>query len=414
MLVYRCSGLANNCGFCLELDEKYGCGWCQKTDTCEVQEQCQHQSQIWYNRQQTCPNPRVLDFYPKSGPYEGGTNLTIEGINLGRSFEDIENGVEIINESGGKTISRIPCQPFKDDYVKTSKIKCRLASLRNYTFHHTPLSSPSGPIVVKVLNEYTTRSRESYTFVNPKILTINPSKGPVSGGTLLSIEGLHMNAGSSALAFLGSLPCNITRRTLNLAECVTSARDHPGEEQVTVHFDDGRRIFEYYKYLYVEDPRIITVYSGSGTNRGDPRGIPSGGILVNVEGQNMNFIQHPMIYVKVSDGEEFTSNCSADVSGKFMKCDSPQVALDKLDYLDFSRNSEKDYIELDYGFVMDGVKSVRGLTTRPEKPFGKFLMYRQPEFQYFSEDKGVRYYRGEYLTITVMLDRGVTIHGHKN
>ena len=120
VLVYRCSGLANNCGFCLELDEKYKCGWCQQSESCQVQEQCQHHNTMWLNRQQICPNPRILDFYPKTGPYEGGTNLTIEGINLGRIFKDIENGIGISHELNGQQISLIPCYPYRNDYLKTS------------------------------------------------------------------------------------------------------------------------------------------------------------------------------------------------------------------------------------------------------------------------------------------------------
>ena len=29
VLIYRCKEMANNCGMCLSLDEKYQCGWCQ-------------------------------------------------------------------------------------------------------------------------------------------------------------------------------------------------------------------------------------------------------------------------------------------------------------------------------------------------------------------------------------------------
>ena len=29
VLIYRCKEMANNCGMCLSLSEKYQCGWCQ-------------------------------------------------------------------------------------------------------------------------------------------------------------------------------------------------------------------------------------------------------------------------------------------------------------------------------------------------------------------------------------------------
>ena len=40
-------------------------------------------------------------------------------------------------------------------------------------------------------------SKEHYEFVNPVIEGISPAQGPRSGGTLLTIRGQYMNAGSS-------------------------------------------------------------------------------------------------------------------------------------------------------------------------------------------------------------------------
>ena len=388
--------MAPNCGFCLELPEKYSCGWCQDTDSCQVQEQCRHHNTMWLNRQQTCPDPKILDFHPKSGPWEGGTNVTIEGINLGRTFEDIATGVGIAHEVNGHTVGIVNCNPFREDYVKTAKIKCSVQSPRNLTSgHQAQLGSISGPIIVKVLNDFTAKSKDSYSFVNPKILTISPSKGPMSGGTRLSIEGLHMDAGSRAEAFLGSLPCNVTRRTVNFAECITSARHMPGEEKVRVKFDNGLRLFEYYSYLYVEDPRINSVDSGSGGNRGEVRGIPAGGITISVKGEHLNIIQKPMMYVEV-DGELFSSNCTS-ISAVEMKCESPAVPMDPQKETEFFE--DREYVELDYGFLMDNVKGVMGLSSRKYNPFSRFRMYRNPVYHPFNEENRIKYYRSEYLTI---------------
>jgi plexin A len=77
VVIYRCQDMADNCGMCLALAEKYGCGWCQVSDRCEVKEQCDQGAGVWLNRNQTCPNPEVTDFEPQLGPWEGGTNITI-------------------------------------------------------------------------------------------------------------------------------------------------------------------------------------------------------------------------------------------------------------------------------------------------------------------------------------------------
>lgn len=117
VVIYRCRDMADNCGMCLALAEKYECGWCQSSVRCEVKDQCERGSAVWLNRSQTCPNPEVLSFSPKLGPWEGDTNITIEGINLGKKFEDIYNGV---------SIAGINCEPYSQLYIKTTQIVCRV------------------------------------------------------------------------------------------------------------------------------------------------------------------------------------------------------------------------------------------------------------------------------------------------
>ncbi|GBN74991.1 Plexin-A2, partial [Araneus ventricosus] len=206
VVIFRCS-VAQSCGICLELPEKFKCGWCQDTEnSCEVHEHCNRPSTLWLDKNQTCPNPQIFSFTPKSGPWEGGTNITIKGINLGRAFQDIANNVRVIHEDL-KVIAE--CVPHEELYVKTTQIVCRVEKPSNLTTGL--ISGPmKGYIEVKVQNNYTARSREQYSFVNPRIVSIKPSKGPKSGGTALEIWGLHMDAGSRAEAFVGGLPCNVT------------------------------------------------------------------------------------------------------------------------------------------------------------------------------------------------------------
>lgn len=63
------------------------------------------------------------------------------------------------------------------------------------------------------------------------------------------------------------------RRRTNCVECITSASKEKGPGKVRVKFDNGLRIFEDYNFLYVDDPIIAHVESGSG-QRGTPKGIP--------------------------------------------------------------------------------------------------------------------------------------------
>lgn len=122
VVIYRCKDMADNCGICLALAEKYDCGWCQSNDRCEVLDQCGKSIAAWLNRTATCPNPAVTSFSPELGPWEGGTNITIQGINLGKSFEDIYSGI---------SIAGIQCQPYKHLYIKTKQIVCQVCT---YTY----------------------------------------------------------------------------------------------------------------------------------------------------------------------------------------------------------------------------------------------------------------------------------------
>lgn len=184
--------MADNCGMCLALAKKYDCGWCQSSDRCEVKDQCEHGSTVWLNRSQTCPNPEVTSFSPELGPWEGGTNITIQGINLGKTFQDIYTGI---------MIAGMNCQPYEQLYLKTKQIVCKVDGPGTSEPRH-------GPVMVRV-EDYRGESKTHFHFVDPVITGISPKYGPKSGGTMLQITGKYMNAGSNIQAFIGDLPCRI-------------------------------------------------------------------------------------------------------------------------------------------------------------------------------------------------------------
>ncbi|XP_076304731.1 plexin-A2-like isoform X2 [Tachypleus tridentatus] len=386
VLVYRCEGMADNCGMCLELLEKYSCGWCQASKSCQVYDRCQQNATMWLERKQTCPNPKIKRFSPTSGPLEGGTEITVHGINLGRVFGDIDGGVtiKVTDQKYGRI--DIPCKPIKEKYIKTRELVCEVESPVNLTSSHG--SQLSGPIVVKIQHEFTATSLGRYSFVNPAIASISPSKGPQSGGTLLKIWGLHMDAGSHAEVWIGGLKCPVLRRDSNCAECITPASQRTGEFRVRMKFDCGERKFSDYNFLYVEDPVIKYVESGSSGDK-TPKGIVSGGIIIYVQGSHLNTIQEPQIYVLVN-GIAYNSSCIAE-SDTRMKCKSPTIPKDKLKLYDGGP------IKLDYGFWMDSVQEVRNLSQHAEFP--KFLMYSDPVYLPFEGRDQIKYYKSDYLTI---------------
>lgn len=219
-------------------------------------------------------------FEPRLGPLEGGTNLTIEGVNLGKTYADIANGI---------TVAGMPCHPYEQLYVQTRRIVCLVDSPKS--------NEPRrGPVIVRVSN-FKGESADFYEFVNPAIEAIQPNRGPRSGGTLLTIRGQFMNAGSSITAMIHpdnaglGLPCSITFTNATHAICRTSASDRLRTGELRMGFDKGVRRFSRELYEYVEDPTIEYAESGVISQVKVPKGIPSGGITISVTGNNLDYIQ---------------------------------------------------------------------------------------------------------------------------
>lgn len=370
VLIFRCNEMADNCGLCLALPEKYGCGWCQSSDRCEVKDQCDKGKGVWLNRTHTCPNPEIHSFRPQLGPWEGGTNITIEGINLGRNITDIYNGV---------TIAGISCQPIELLYVKTKQIVC--------TVDGPGTQEPrEGPVVVRV-EDYRGESKHHFAFVDPYIESITPKYGPKSGGTSLRITGKYLNAGSNIQAFIDEMPCVILSTDNNEAVCRTSHSNNLRMGKLRMKFDRGDRAFDREEFEYVEDPVIEYADSGVASQTRMPKGIPSGGIKIQIVGKNLASVQFPQMYV-YHDNQIFIGRCAIG-SNTQMICDSPAIDTDGRDL-----DSEKP-LKLEYGFNMDDVLSVRNLSSKPS--YGPFLLYPDPVYDKFDED--VKYYKSEYLTI---------------
>lgn len=101
----------------------------------------------------------------------------------------------------GVSVAGIICQPDKSRYERTEQIVCKIDGPGKP-------DERSGPVIVKVA-DFRGESKQNYRFVDPKPESIEPKHGPKSGGTLLTIRGKYMNAGSVIRAFIDDLPCII-------------------------------------------------------------------------------------------------------------------------------------------------------------------------------------------------------------
>ncbi|XP_034486883.1 plexin A3 [Drosophila innubila] len=374
VVIYRCRDMADSCGICLALDEKYNCGWCSSTNTCEVVEQCNKNNEgktDWLNRSEICPNPEIHSFGPKTGPWEGGTNITIKGINLGKNYNDIYSGVRIAG---------INCMPFQQFYIDTKQIVCTVDSPGEQMYRN-------GRIVVQI-GDYRGESKEDYEFVDPKISNFHPRFGPTSGGTQIRILGKHLNAGSRIQAFINDhLPCKIISTDSSQTICRTSPSPGIIEGRLKMSFDNGPREFNDYNFKYVLDPTVEQVSSGPSGQIKVPKGIPAGGIRIAVTGTQFTSIQAPSIYVFYKD-RMYASLCRV-MSDTEMECPSPVIETEVGQIFD----PENPQL-LEYGFLMDNVLRVQNLSKTHNN---YFELYPNPE--YFTFEERVKYFKSEYLTI---------------
>lgn len=112
------------------------------------------------------------------------------------------------------------CDVSEHEYVLASKIVC-------YT--RKPLIGAVQPVnvVVKLRDSfnYTAISDQSFTFVNPSVSSFSPHRGPISGGTDITILGKNLDSGSQFSVKIGSIPCAVKERTETKVVCRTQAAD---------------------------------------------------------------------------------------------------------------------------------------------------------------------------------------------
>ena len=130
-----------------------------------------------------CPLPTITTIAPMSGPPEGGTNITITGTNLGVSLADF-------NAPSGISINGVACTPLDRDYISGRQVLCETGTT----------SAGSYSVVVQLPRNRGTGSARSSLFavVAATVVSVEPTFGPLAGGSVLTVSGTNLNIGNSA------------------------------------------------------------------------------------------------------------------------------------------------------------------------------------------------------------------------
>ncbi|XP_070559695.1 plexin-A2-like [Ptychodera flava] len=359
--LYKCDVGRSNCGVCHQADLKYECGWCESRDEeqkCTVVSKC---SQVthWLTRDKICPDPTISEMKPMAGPIEGGTTLTIRGYNLGKNASNVKE----------VTVVGFPCTPVPSGYKIAQQVQCVTSPSD---------SENSGKVQITIGDTgdqvtYTGTSTEDFSYVVSKIDGLTPVKGPQSGGTIVTISGENLNAGSVITATVAEYPCHITESSFDAITCVTSASDSSFPSGgVTVTFDGVAKTNTDAIYRYMADPVIQQLSRYEAFVRG--------GSKIEVTGGNLDIVQTRIMRVYIK-GRYYDAGCNLK-SSTLMECYTPDVSASGI-----QPTAEEPY-ECDFGFIMDSVAN----TTHLKDSLEPYFYYPNPKYIDFED--GVKVYAG--------------------
>ncbi|XP_069604423.1 plexin-B3 [Ranitomeya imitator] len=313
--LYNCSVGQSDCSRCQALPPEYQCLWCGE----ETNALCMHKDQCDQSTVHVCPTPLIHSFTPVTGILEGGTTITIDGANMGQKAEEVS-----------VTVCDQPCSLLPELYVVSNRIVCTLSASPEET---------SGTVQVSVNGRDPGISSELFSYQDPILQALDPVRGPMAGGTVITIFGSKLLTGDQIAVTVGDLPCEVFGELLeDQLYCVTSPSSVQQEMAVQVFYGrTGRRLMDTL-YDYTENPTISSAYPSSA--------FYGGGRTVVVTGVNLDVVQTPQMCALVrspveepQSGEgrrrrrkrEFILGPVHEISepclqnSTFMECTSPSV-----------------------------------------------------------------------------------------
>ncbi|KAM4738105.1 plexin-B3 isoform 1-T4 [Anableps anableps] len=270
--LYDCSAGQSDCSQCRAVPEEYSCVWCPGSPA----PRCVYSQSCSSLPTDTCPSPQITQVRPLSGPLEGGVLVTITGSNLGTRYQDVVGGVQVAD---------VPCVAQPEGYQISTRVVCELQSSGK---------NRVGPVKVTVGTTPPGQSTQMFIYQDPQLTSLVPDKGPVSGGTKLTIKGRQLLTGqrSDLTAFLGLQPCYILNEvTDSQFVCKTSSSNRTGPVPVQVFFGKAERTGPDLTFHYLADPVI--------TKATPAESFYAGGRIIKVTGRNLDVVQEPVISVWV-------------------------------------------------------------------------------------------------------------------
>ncbi|XP_006813744.2 plexin-B-like [Saccoglossus kowalevskii] len=249
--LYDCRIDRKDCSGCLSTittREELQCGWCVSDSSCQISSHC---NRHWWSQDVTenCDDPIISEIYPSSGPYEGDTDIIINGSNLGKMFSLVKS----------VTVGGRSCTVIQERYRVSRSIECTTQS-GDIDY--------SGEISITVIgNDGKTQTGTSghvvkFTWRKQRVVGFFPTFGPKAGGTRILISGQYMDAGRNITADIGGSVCSVDREEVNETNiiCTSSSHQVTSSASFTVYFDGSARPVTLINYKYLENPVIKNIF----------------------------------------------------------------------------------------------------------------------------------------------------------
>uniref|UniRef100_A0A8C8FB77 Plexin-A2 n=1 Tax=Oncorhynchus tshawytscha TaxID=74940 RepID=A0A8C8FB77_ONCTS len=348
--LYKCVAQRDSCGMCLKAQRKFQCGWCSGEGRCTLRHHCPPLNPYttrWLDlssKKVQCTNPRITEVTPVAGPPEGGTRVTIHGMNLGLAFSEMVDNVKVAG---------VKCSPVEEGYIIAEQIVCEMDA--------APADSKAGPVqlcVGECIPALKTHSSQLYSFM-PSVQGLSPTRGPESGGSKVTIMGENLGAGSSVTVLFGNQTCEFYGRTMTEIVCYSApSLTGVGSVQISVSVDRAQ-VKESLSFDYIEDPTVQRI---------EPEwSIASGHTPLMVTGTNLDVVQEPRIRVKYG-GRESVNMCKV-LNSTSMSCVAPSLVAEYHTGLDTVKHADE------FGFIFNNVQTLLVYNNT------NFLYYPNPYFE---------------------------------
>ncbi|XP_064398755.1 hepatocyte growth factor receptor-like isoform X4 [Halichondria panicea] len=259
------------------MGSEFRCGWCE--DSCEVMQECSNN----FTEGGNPPPPVINSFTPMSGPVEGGTAITVMGIEFGGTFADIRNSA--------LTLGGVACTPLNISYIPWHQFVCETTNFITGGLKEISLTIGSRVAIV---------SAGSFIAVDSIVNSVTPTFGPMTGGTTVAVIGTGLDVGNQedtgvSLEVSGSsYICSILSIQSEEIRCKTSAANLASDALVVVVTIDAAR---------VSNPRVVFNYQNNPnvTAMSPSNTIPSvASCILNFTGVHLDVVQQPVCWRSTS------------------------------------------------------------------------------------------------------------------